>query len=156
MILEEIFKNSPEKYTANLNQEKIYLVDKVKINGPKAIMRIHFLDSKSDFPRGVHFHFDTGSIKLPNGMKLNSNSLKKSDGFSVWYAKGKKVNNIILEGVDSIYLWNFWEDGYIRSRVMNAGMKLVTVGNERNYYCSDGYDDINFNKLIFKIIIEVI
>lgn len=156
MILEEIFKNSSDGHTAILNKEKIYRIDKVKINGPKAVMSVDFLDCKSAFPTGVNFHFDTGSIKLPNGVMLDSTSKKQGDGLNIWYGDRKRVNNIILEGVDSISLWNFWEDGYIRSRVMNAGMKLEVLGNERTYHCSDGYNDINFNKLIFKIKIEVI
>ncbi len=150
MGLADMFiKNNGE--TININGSPVVMSQRVEVKIGQNV-KIEFISSINDFRQGIELSLDkrNGYIEV-NKQKLNSPVFWKDTAPSTFIFKCFPKKEM-----GKINLWNIWQytDNRFDAWIGNAG--IIVEQEEEDIFlfrCSNGIGDINFDDLVFRLIL---
>lgn len=127
------------------NGKILWMRDRIEIK-ENQLLRVEFLETNSDWKQGIRlntkgeFCFDDGDIL--------------SDKLIFWEDTAPWDFVIRIESKNcELTAYNAWDVGNGTTHACHNGaaMQIEVEGNQRTYYCNDGYPDDDFNDLIFRL-----
>lgn len=121
------------------------MVDRISLSSSIISMKIEFISTNSEWKQGIVLQ-TKGTFEV-NGQILPTKVILWED------TAPQKVEALVKSKDKTLLIYNVWktEDGTIHYW-HNGGAFYIEQSNESFiYYCNDGYDDDDFNDLVFKI-----
>ncbi len=135
----------------NINGSLVVMSQRLEVKTGQDI-KIEFIRSKNDYRQGIEFSLDKrkGYIEV-NKQKINSPVFWKNTAPSTFIFKCFPKKEI-----GQINLWNIWQytDDRVDAWIGNAGIIVEQEGEGIFLFrCSSGIGDIDFEDLVFRLIL---
>ena len=134
-------KGQPIQYEG----KELKMVDRIPLPAINTSLRIEFVSTDSKWKQGIVLQtkgdFEVNGQKLPNKIVL-------------WEHTAPKQLEMIVKSKDkTLVIYNVWEteDGTIHYWHNGGAFFIEKVNETIIYHCNDGYDDDDFDDLIFKL-----
>lgn len=129
--------------------KELKMIDRILLPSNNILLQIEFVSTDSNWKQGVVLQIK-GEFEI-NGQKLSTKVV-------LWEHTAPKQVEIVVKSNDkTLVIYNVWETEDGSMHYWHNGGALF-VEQEPNgaitYYCNDGYDDDDFNDLVFKIKIQ--
>ena len=130
------------------NSKRLVLRDKLKLSKGSNLFKIRFKEANSKF--------DQGFILSTKGQFIHDNQEVIENKVVYWEKTAPAKFDIKVQSDNKeLLVYNVWKDvdGVIQFGHNGAAMYIVKDGENRIYYCNDGYPDDDLNDLVFSITI---
>ncbi|MEP1032205.1 hypothetical protein [Ekhidna sp.] len=129
-----------------VNGRKLISLDKFKMPQKKMSLKFNFLEIDSKWKQGF-------VIKTKGSFSIDEQEEIKN-AIVLWEDTAPKEGSVEIKSVDGlIVIYNVWDvgDGVTQAWHNGAAMEVKIDSSTRTYYCNDGYPDLDFNDLVFRI-----